>query len=170
MGLPCDFHDEADGHAGILIGTAEHITYIKLLAGQFVFCQLLDFCPDLRGHRVVVIFVTFGGPPYGVLGGLVHDDVFILGGAAGINSGHDIDGTELGQHALVITLKRGIHFILKELLVPGVINNLGSTGNAIFGEIKFGHSCINFLPKEFANNIAHSRLAVNENEKKNQPF
>ena len=62
------------------------------------------------------------------------------------------------------------NFIFKELLVPGVINNLGSTGNAVFCKIKFGHSCIKFLPKEFANNIAHSRRSVNENEQKNKAF
>ena len=142
MGLPGDFHDKADGHAGVLVGAAEHIADVKLLAGQLVFRQLLDLSPDFRGHGVVVVLVALGGPPHGVLGVLIVDNVLVLGGTAGVDSGHDVDSAELGQNALVKAFQRRIHLVLEQLLIAGIVDNLRCAGNAVFGQIDFCHKII----------------------------
>ena len=153
MGLPGNLHDEADGHARVFVGTAESIHNIELLVAQFVSGEIADNGPGLFGHGMVVVLVALGGPPDGVLRGVVHNDVLILGGTAGINAGHDVDGIKLRQDALVIAFKRGIHLVPEHLFITGIVNDFGGTGNAVFGEIQICHSCISFLPIKFANRI-----------------
>ena len=94
---------------------------------------------------MVVILVTLSGPPHGVLGVLIHDDVFVFRGAASIDTSHDVDGTELRQNALVEPFKRGIHLILKQLFIAWIVDDLLSTCNTVFCQIDICHDYINLF-------------------------
>ena len=129
--LPCHFHDEADSHAGILVGAAEGIHNVQLLVGQLLDGQVLHCLPGGLGHGVVVVLVRVGGPPHGVLGVLVHDDVLVFGGTAGIDAGHDVNGIQLGLLTDLVAFQAGLGLLIVEQLVGRIMDNLGSTGNAI---------------------------------------
>ena len=65
--LPCHLHDEANSHAGVLVGTAESIHHIEILVAEFLDSQVLHSSPHLLRHGVVVVLVLLRSPPYGVL-------------------------------------------------------------------------------------------------------
>ncbi len=137
MGLPCHFHDETDGHAGILVGAAEGIHHIKVLAAELLLGEVFHLCPNFFAHRVVVVFVAFGGPPNGVLRLGVHHDVFVLGRATGVDARHHVNCVEFGQNAFVVTRQGGVHLVLEELFVARVIVNFLCAGDAVFGQRGF---------------------------------
>jgi len=86
---------------------------------------------------VVVVLVALGGPPHGVFRVLVHDDVFVLGRASGVDARHHVDGVEFGQHALVVACQGGVHLVLEELFVARVIVNFLCAGDATSGQRGF---------------------------------
>ena len=133
--LPCDLHDEADGHAGVLVCAAEGIDDIQLLAAQLLDGDLLNGLPGLLSGGMVVVFIFVAGPPYGVLAVFVYNDELVLGGAAGVDAGHDVHGVKLGEHTLVKALKAGLHFVFKKLLVRGVADDLRSAGDTVSAQI-----------------------------------
>ena len=61
--LPGHFHDETNGHAGVLVGTAEGIDHVQALVGQLLLCDLLDGIPGFLRSGVVVVLVCVAGPP-----------------------------------------------------------------------------------------------------------
>ncbi len=65
--LPCDLHDETDGHAGILVSSAVSINNEQSLVGELLLCDVLYCFPCFLGSRMVIILVLIGSPPYGVL-------------------------------------------------------------------------------------------------------
>ena len=135
VGLPGDLHDEADGHAGVGVGAAVSVDHEEALVAQLLHRDILDLGPDLLGHGVVVILITVGGPPHGVAGVLVHDDVLVLGRAAGVYAGHDVDGVELGQLADVIAFQLGLGLFREKELVGRVVDDLGAAGDTVFVQI-----------------------------------
>ena len=137
MRLPCHFHDEADGHAGVLVGAAEGIHHIEALAAEFFLGEVFHLFPNVFAHRMVVVGIVGRIPPNGVLRVGVHDDVFVLGRAASVDSCHHIDGIELGQLALVKARQGGVHLVLEELIVARVIENFLCASDAIFGQCGF---------------------------------
>ena len=142
MGLPGDFHDEADGHAGVLVGAAEGVHDEQALVGQLLDGDVLAGGPGLFGSGMVVVLVALGGPPHGVLGGLVHDDELVLGGAAGVDAGHDVHSAEFADLALFIAFQAGLGLFREQLLERGVIYDLGGTSDAILGQIELFHQKI----------------------------
>ena len=151
--LPCDLHDEADGHARVFIGTAESVDNVQLFAAQLVYRDLFNGLPCLLSGGVVIVFVFVAGPPYGVLAVFVDNDEFILGGAAGVNAGHDVHSVKLGEHALVKALKAGLHFVFKKLLVRGVADDLRSAGDTVSAQIN-----------THFNNLAYKKFAAKYTE------
>jgi len=141
MSLPGHFHDEADGHAGVLVGAAEGVDDEQALAGELLLGQGFDGRPGLLAHGMVVVLVLRRGPPDGVLGVLVHDDVLVLGGAAGINAGHDIDGAQLADLALFIAFQLRLHLFRKQHIVGGVADDFRRAGDTVFAQVQFRH-CI----------------------------
>ncbi len=91
MGLPSDFHDEADRHAGVFVGPAIGVDDEEALVGKLLKGELVDLVPGLLAHRVVVVGVAWRVPPDGVLAVVVDDEVFVFGGAPGVDAGHDVD-------------------------------------------------------------------------------
>ena len=142
VGLPCHLHDEADGHAGVRVGAAEHVHHVELLVGQLLDGQVLAGLPGLLGGGLVVVLELVRGPPDGVLGVLVHDDELILRGAAGVDAGHDVDCAQLSQLTLLKALQAGVHLRLEELLVGGVVDDFLDTGNAVLFQSVSFHSCV----------------------------
>ena len=79
VGLPGNFYDEADRHAGVLVGAAEGVHYEQALIREFFSCDILDGIPGLDGGGVVIVLILIGSPPDGILGGIVNDDKLVLG-------------------------------------------------------------------------------------------
>ena len=60
---------------------------------------------------MVVVLIGLGGPPHGVLGVIVDDDILVFGGAAGVDAGHNVDGAELADLALFKAFQTGISVV-----------------------------------------------------------
>ena len=139
VSLPCHFHDEADSHAGVLVGAAESIHNKQTLVGQLFLSQLLHGLPGFLGSRMVVVLVLVGGPPHSVLGVLVHDDELILGRTAGVDASHDIHSTQLADAALFIAFQAGLGLLLEQSFVGRIVYDFGGAGDAVLGQIDIFH-------------------------------
>ena len=139
VGLPCDLDDEADGHAGIVVRAAERVDDEQALVAKLLDSDVLDGLPGFLGHRMVVVLIGFGGPPHGVLGVVVDNDILIFGGAAGVDAGHNIDGAQLADLTLFVANQTSLGFLFEKHFVGGVAHDLGSTRNAILAQIQFRH-------------------------------
>ncbi len=137
VGLPGDFHNEADLHPGVGVGAAETVHYEEALAAELLLGEFLDDLPGLFRHLVVVVVVAFGVPPDfaggAFLGGLVVDDVFVLGRTAGVDAGHHVDGAEFRDLAFVVAFEAGLGLLIVEDLVSGIVKNLLDAGNTVIG-------------------------------------
>ena len=142
--LPCNFHDETDSHAGVFVGAAECVSDIELLAGELFHGDVFAGLPGFLGSNVVVIGILGSGPPYGVLGVLVHDDEFVFGGTAGVDAGHDVDCAQLGLDALVKAFEVFTHLFLIQELKGRVADDLCCAGDAILCKIDICHSHTSF--------------------------
>ena len=139
MSLPCHFHDEADSHAGILVGAAEDVHDVQLLIGQLLDGQTLALVPGSLRSGLVVVLALVRGPPHGVLGDVVHDDELVLGGAAGVDAGHNVDGAQLADLALFKAFQTGLGLFGEQSLKRGVMKDLGSTDDTVFLKIDSSH-------------------------------
>ena len=139
MCLPGHFHDETDSHAGVLVCAAESIHNVQALVGQLLLCNLLHGSPGFLRSGVVVVLVLVAGPPNGVLGVLVHHDELVLGGTAGVDAGHNVHSAQLADLAHFVAFQAGLGLFLEQLLVRGVIHDLGRAGNAVLAQIYLCH-------------------------------
>ena len=117
MRLPSHFHDEANCHTRIFIGSAESIYHIQLLIGKLLLRNFLDRLPSLLTGRMVVILVFLGGPPNGILGILILYDKFVFRRTTGINACHYIDRIQFCQIALVIPRQIRLRFLFEQHLI-----------------------------------------------------
>ena len=140
MRLPRHFHDEADGHAGILVRAAEGIHDEEPLVRELLHRDILQHLPVLLGERVVVVFVLIRSPPHRVFGVLVHNDVLILGRTASIDAGHDVDRAQLRQLPLVKTRQLRLQFLFIQKLKRGIVDDLRRSRDAILAQIDRSHS------------------------------
>ena len=79
MSLPCYLHDEANFQTAVLVGTAEGIHYIELLAREFLYSKVLEHCPSSLCNGLVVVLVFIRSPPYSILAYLVHYKELVFG-------------------------------------------------------------------------------------------
>ena len=84
---------------------------------------------------MVVVLIAVGGPPHGVLGIAVHDDILVLRRAAGIDAGHHIHGIKLGDLANLIASQLLLGFLSKEFFIGGVVNDLVYAGNTVLFQV-----------------------------------
>ena len=138
--LPGHFHNETDSHAGVLVCAAESIHNVQALVGQLLLCDLLHGSPGFLRSGVVVVLVLVAGPPNGVLGVLVHHDELVLGGTAGVDAGHNVHSAQLADLAHFVAFQAGLGLFLEQLLVRGVIHDLGRAGNAVLAQIYLCHN------------------------------
>ena len=135
VSLPCYLYDEANCHAGVLVSTAESIYYVQVLTAQLFDSQLFHLCPNVLGHRVVVVLVALGGPPNGVLRVLVHNDVFVLRRTAGVDTGHYVNRIELSVLTFGITGQLRLGLLCEQILVGRVVGDHCCALNTILGKI-----------------------------------
>ena len=88
---------------------------------------------------MVIVLIFVGGPPHGVLGVLINNDILVLGGTAGINAGHDINGSQLAFLTLFVSGKTGLRLFLKEHFIRRIAHNFGNAGNTVLLQIDFNH-------------------------------
>ena len=138
--LPCHFHNEADSHAGVFVGAAECVGDIQLLAGQLFHSDVFAGLPGFLGSNVVVIGILGGGPPHGVFGVLIHDDEFVFRRTAGVDTGHNIDSTQFGLHALVKAFQILLHLFLIQEFERRIVDDLCNASDAILSKIEICHS------------------------------
>ena len=81
----------------------------------------------------VVVGIFGSCPPHCVLRVLVHNDELILRRTAGVDTCHYVNGTEFSLMTLFKTFEASLSFFFEELLVRGVVYNLGYTGNTVLG-------------------------------------
>ena len=135
VSLPSYLNDEAYSHTGVLVGTAETIYYIEVLVWKLVLCNLLNLCPNLLRHWVVVVLIFIRCPPYSVLWVLVHYDVLVLRRTSGVDTSHYVDCAKLGLLTNLETFKSCLCLLLEQLLVRRIVSDYRCTGNAILCQI-----------------------------------
>ena len=114
--LPGPLGDETDLLEGGLGGAAVGIEDVDLLAVHVGLDVAVELVEDLRADGLV------GGdlaPPDVVLGGLLLDEVLILGGTAGVFAGIDGVAAEGGHLALLV-----LDLVLEDLLVAEIVVDL----------------------------------------------
>ena len=74
---------------------------------------------------MVVILVLLTGPPYGVLGVLIHYNVLVLRRTSGIDTGHDVDSTKFGYLTFFVALKARLGLFVEKNFVRRVVEYLG---------------------------------------------
>ena len=110
----------------------------RLLHSSLVASSFTDF--QVSSVMGWLSFLYFGGgPPHGVLGVIVHDDILVLGGAAGVDTGHDVDGAQLADLALFIAFQAGLGFFREQLFVGRIVHDFGGAGDAILFQINVRH-------------------------------
>ena len=80
---------------------------------------------------MVVVRILWSVPPYGVLRGLVHNDVLVLRRTSGVDTGHNVDGTEFGLLTFLITGKLRSCLFVEENFVRWVVKDFFYTFNSI---------------------------------------
>ena len=80
---------------------------------------------------MVVVRILRSVPPYGVLRGLVHNDVLVLRGTSGVDTSHNVDCTELGLLTFLITGKLRSCLLIEENFIRWVVKDFFYTFNSI---------------------------------------
>ncbi len=155
VSLPCYFHDEANSHAGVLVGTAETVYNIEFFAGEFVKGESLASVPSFLRGFLVVVGIFGSSPPYGVFALFVENDEFVFRRAAGVYAGHHVYRTEFGSYAFFESFESRKGFLLEEFFVGGVVHHFGGTFDAVLSQIGFDFSYTGLF--DFFN-LAHFRL------------
>ena len=155
VSLPCHFHDEADGHAGVLVCAAETVDNEEGLVREFFDCEFLACFPGLFGSGLVIVLVFFGCPPDGVLGCFVEYDEFVFGRAAGVNAGHHVYCAEFCDDAFLVAFQGGEGLEFEQFVVTGVVEYFLDVLDAVLLEVGFYLRCAGCF--DFFD-IAHSAL------------
>ena len=97
MCLPCNFHNEADRHTGILVCSAECVHNVKLLSRKLIQGNLLYCLPRFLCSRMIIIFIFVRGPPYCIFGILINYNELVFRGTPGVLTSHNIDCAKLAH-------------------------------------------------------------------------
>ena len=140
MRLPSHLHDEADLQTRVLVGAAESIDDVKLLARQLLRSDLLQLFPSRLGYGLVVVLILVGSPPDRIFRGLVHYEELVFGRTAGVNAGHHVHGAGLGQLTLLIAAQAFFRLLTEQFVVGGIVHDLGHARDPVLFQIHFVHS------------------------------
>ena len=80
---------------------------------------------------MVIVLELIAGPPYGILGILVHNDELILRRTSGVDTGHYVNRAKLGLLALLKALKTRIGLSYEQFLKRRVVDDFLCIHNAI---------------------------------------
>ncbi len=139
MRLPGDFGNKADGKTGISVSAAVSINNKQTLAGKLLGDEGFQLLPGFRGDRFVVVLpFAIIGPPQGVAGGVVTDNVLIFRRAAGKDTGIDSDSTGGRQYTAFVSFQRWVQLFLIQRIVIGVVDDIVSVVDTISLEILRG--------------------------------
>ena len=145
VSLPSHLHDEAHLDAGVFVRSAEGIHHVEVFVGKFLDGQFLQHVPRLGRNGLVVVLVTFRGPPDRVAGGVVQYEKFILGRAAGVDTGHHVYCSQFGYLPFFIALQAGVGFCFEKLFVRGVVIDFLHARDPVLGKIQISHFVLRFL-------------------------
>ena len=151
--LPCHFHDETDGHAGVFVGAAESVHHIQFLVGKLFLSDFLDHIPGFLAGRMVVVFVFIRSPPYSVLGILIHNDEFVFGRTSGVFAGHNVHCAQFADLTFLITFQLRFGLLLEQQVIGRVVYDLSGTRDAILAQIDFCHPTLNLFSIKYMVNI-----------------
>ena len=135
MSLPCHFHDETDLQATVLVSAAERVDDEQTLVRKLLVGDFLQHFPALLRQRLVVVLVLVGRPPDRVLGRIVHHEELVFGRTAGVNAGHHVHRSHIGQLTFFETLKSRFGLLLEQLLVRRIVYDLGHARDAVLAQI-----------------------------------
>jgi len=140
VSLPGHLHDEADLQTRVLVGAAEGVHHVELLARQLLRSDLLQLLPRSLRHGLVIVLVLVGGPPDRILGGLVHHEELVLGRTAGIDARHHVHGAHIGQLTLLEAAQAFLGLLTEQLVVRGIVHDLGHARDPVLFQIHLVHS------------------------------
>ena len=138
--LPSHLHDEADLQTRVLVGAAESIDDVKLLARQLLRSDLLQLFPSRLGYGLVVVLILVGSPPDRIFRGLVHYEELVFGRTAGVNAGHHVHGAHFGLLTLFEAAEALLGLLAEEFVVRRIVHDLGHTRDPVLFQIHFVHS------------------------------
>src|SRR3712207_5653458 len=94
VSLPCYLHDEANLHAGILVGAAETVNYEEALVRKLFLSQCVNNVPSFLAGLLVVVLIFVRSPPYCVVRVLVVNDELVLRRTTGVHTSHHVNGAK----------------------------------------------------------------------------
>ena len=130
VSLPSSFHHKADSQTGVGVCAAESVNNIEDLIRELFVGDGLEGIPSGGSDGLVVILVFVGCPPDSVFGSVVHHKELVFGGTSGVDTGHHVDSTEVGELTFFIAGEVGVGFVNEQLVVAGIVNHFG-TGDAV---------------------------------------
>ena len=113
MSLPSNLNDETNCHTCILVCSTECIYYEKLLVTELFLSKILNCCPNILFHWMVVVWILRCIPPYCVLRILVHNDIFIFRRTSSVDTCLNVNCTKLCLLTNLVTLKAGFCLFLE---------------------------------------------------------
>ena len=140
VSLPGHLHDETDLQTRVLVGTAERIDHVELLARELLRSDLLELLPGSLRYGLVVVLVLVRRPPDRILRGLVHYEELVLGRTAGVDARHDVHGAHVGQLTLLVAAQALLGLLTEQLVVGGIVHDLGHTRDPVLLQIHFVHN------------------------------
>ena len=137
--LPCNLYDEADSHTGIPVRAAECINNEQSLVGQLLLSDLLNLCPCSCGHRMVVVLIFIRGPPYGILGIFIHNDILIFRRTSCVDTSHYVYCAKLSNLTPLVTFQFGLGLLFVQEIIRRIVHDFRRSGNAILVQINCCH-------------------------------
>ena len=151
VSLPGNLHDETDLQTRVLVGAAERINYVKLLARELLGSDLLQLFPSLLRNGLVIVLVLVGGPPDRILRGFVHHEELVLGRTARIDTRHYVNGSRLGQLTLLIPTQAFLGLLSEQFVVGGIVHDLGHARDPVLFQIHFVHNLFILIKHQILN-------------------
>ena len=142
VGLPCDLHDEADLQTGVLVGAAEGVHDIEFFARKLLRGDLFQFFPRSFRNGLVVVLIFVRSPPDRIFGRLVHHEELVLGRTARVDARHHVHGAHVGQLALLVAAQPFLGLFAEQLVVGGIVHDLGYARDPVLFQIHFVHSVV----------------------------
>ena len=101
--LPGNLHDKTHCKPGIFVSPAESVYHKQALAGQLISNRCAQIIPDLLIDCLIIVAPLIG-PPQGIAGLIVFDDILVFRGTTRKLTGINGYGAEISQNGTFKTL------------------------------------------------------------------